>query len=56
LIPAPPVPPAPFAAAAAAQAPGVPVVPEADTLPLVAGALVALGGLWLVRGRRRDGA
>ncbi len=47
-----PAPPAPFAAAA--QAPGVPVVPEAGTLPLLGGALFALGGVWLARGRRRN--
>jgi hypothetical protein len=60
ILPPPPLippPPAPFAMpAAAAQAPGVPVVPEADTLPLVVGALAVLGGWWLVRSRRRDEA
>jgi hypothetical protein len=52
----PPPPPAPPMAAAPA-APGVPIIPEADSMFLVLGGLVALGGLVGLRSlrRRRDG-
>src|SRR5439155_16448428 len=58
--PLPPLLPPPLAPAAGARAPAafpeVPVIPEADSLFLVVGGLVALGGLVGLRSlrRRRD--
>jgi hypothetical protein len=52
----PPPPPAPLMAPAAPAMPSVPVIPEADSLVLLVGGLVALGGLVGYRSlrRRRD--
>jgi hypothetical protein len=52
----PPPPPGPLAAPAAPVMPSVPVIPEADSLVLLVGGLVALGGLVGYRSlrRRRD--
>jgi len=52
----PPPPPAPMMAPAAPALPSVPVIPEADSLVLLVGGLVALGGLVGYRSlrRRRD--
>src|SRR5262249_29464131 len=54
LLPAPP--PAPLIAPPAAAVPSVPVIPESDSLVLLVGGLVALGGLVGYRSlrRRRD--